>query len=107
MLLEVYYEHYYENCNDKYWEMEEKSTPYMVLFPTVDEMLSFIDEIRQDGIRCVCKNTSYRALLVNLELKRCAVIMRACKHSCVDDRNFTPEEFRTEIYEPWKKQNNI
>lgn len=102
MFMEVYYEHYYENCNDSYWEMEEKSIPYMVLFPTVEDMQSFIGELKQDGIRCVSGNTCYRALLVNLELKRCAVIRRACKHHCVGDRNYTPEEFRKEVYEPWK-----
>lgn len=106
MLMEVYYEHYYENCNDRYWEMEEKSVPYMVLFPSVDEMHSFINELRQDGFRCVSANHSYRALLVNLELKRCGVIRRACKHSCVGDRNYTPEEYIEEVYTPWKNRNS-
>lgn len=105
MLMEVYYKHYYENCNDKYWGMEEKSIPYMVLFPTIDEMHEFINELKQDDIQCVASNHSYKALLVNLELKRCGVIHSACKHSCINDRNYTPEEFIEEVYKPWKNQN--
>lgn len=97
MLMEVYYEHYKENCRDRYWEAEEKSIPYMVLFPTNDAMQQFISQLREQGYSCVSNNSSYRALLVNTHLKRCAVITKACKHSCVGDRNYTPEEFEQEI----------
>ena len=97
MLMEVYYEHYSENCRGRYWEAEEKSIPYMVLFPSNDEMQQFISKLRTLGFSCVSNNSSYRALLVNVALKRCAVITKACKHSCVGDRNYTPEEFEREI----------
>ena len=97
MLMEVYYEHYADNCRDRYWEMEEKSIPYMVLFPSNEEMQSFILELKQQGYRCVSNNTDYRALLVNTTLRRCAVITKACKHSCISDRNYTPEEFEREV----------
>ena len=97
MLMEVYYEHYAENCRGWYWEAEEKSIPYMVLFPSNDEMQQFISKLKTQGYSCVSNNSSYRALLVNTALKRCAVITKACKHSCVGDRNYTPEEFEQEV----------
>ena len=102
MLMEVYYEHYAENCKEQYWEMEKKSLPYMVLFPSVEAMWQFMQTLEGDGLRCVSANRDYKGLLVNLELMRYGVIHRACKHACVDDRNFAPEEFRSEIYDGWR-----
>ena len=99
MLLEIYYEHYAENYNDRYWEMEEKSIPYIILFPKRSEMQLYIMKLKRLGYRCVSNNFTYRALLVNTELKRCAVIVKACKFCCVDDRNFTPEEFENEVFQ--------
>ena len=98
MLMEIYYEHYAENCRDRYWELEKLSVPYMVLFPTVYEMHCFMDVLRRDGLRCVESNYEYRTLLVNLELKRFAVIRQPCKYKCVNDHNYTPEEFISEVY---------
>lgn len=92
MFMEVYYEHYAENSRGHYWE-EEKSIPYMVLFPSNEAMQRFIEKLTAQGYCCVSNNTGYRALLVNTTLKRCGVITRACKHSCVNDRNYTQEEF--------------
>ena len=46
MLMEVYYRHYRENCREKYWEMEEKSMPYMILFPSVTEMHDFMEVLQ-------------------------------------------------------------
>ena len=97
MLMEVYYEHYAENCCDRYWEKEEKSIPYMVLFPSNEEMQEFILKLKNQGYRCVSNNSDHRALLVNTNLQRCAVITKACKHSCIDGRDYTPEEFEQEI----------
>lgn len=104
MLMEVYYRHYRENCQEKYWEMEEKSMPYMILFPSVSKMNDFMQELQRDGLQCVASNDSYRGLLVNLDLKRYGVIHRACKFGCLGNRDYTPEEFRKEVYEPWKNR---
>lgn len=68
MLMEVYYRHYRENCQEKNWEMEEKSMPYMILFPSVSKMHDFMLELQRDGLQCVASNHSYRGLLVNLDL---------------------------------------
>lgn len=103
MLMEMYYKYYRENSGSKYW-LEEKSIPYMVLFSSVDDMHDFMRILKADGLQCVSSNRCYRALLVNLELMRFGVIFRACKHSCVDNRNYTPEEFVEEIYKPWKEK---
>lgn len=97
MLMEVYYEHYAENCCDSYWEKETKSIPYMVLFPSNKEVQAFILKLKNQGYRCVSNNYSYHALLVNTNLRRCAVITRACKYSCIDDRNYSPEDFEREV----------
>ena len=102
MLMEVYYEHYAENCGRRYWEIEDRSLPYLVLFPTAGEMREFIRRLDADGLRSVGTNGSHRGLLINLELKRYAVIERACRHACVDDRTYLPEEFVAEVYEDWK-----
>ena len=102
MLVEVYYEHYKENCQGRYCEKESTSLPYLIRFPTVEDMHRFMGELRSDGLRCVESNHSYRVLLVNLELKRYGVIYLPCKHSCIGDRAYTPEEFVSEVYNDWK-----
>lgn len=104
MLMEVYYRHYRENCQEKYWEMEEKSMPYMILFPSVSKMHDFMLELQRNGLQYVASNHSYRGLLVNLDLKRYGVIHRACKFGSLGNRDYTPDEFRKEVFEPWKNR---
>ena len=106
MLLEVYYRNYGESCAEKSGEMEGKSIPYMVLFPSAKEMHDFMEMLKTDGLQCVASNHSYCGLLVNLDLKRYGVIHRACKFTCVENRDYTPEEFKKEVYEPWKIKNS-
>ena len=43
MLMEVYYRNYGESCTEKNEEMEEKSIPYMVLFPSAKEMHDYME----------------------------------------------------------------
>lgn len=106
MLLEVYYRNYGESCTEKSGEMEEKSIPYMVLFPSAKEMHDFMEMLKKDGLQCVASNDTYKGLLVNLDLKRYGVIHRACKFACVGNRDYKPEEFKREVYEPWKIKNS-
>lgn len=106
MLMEVYYRKYGESCTEKNEEMEEKSIPYMVLFPSAKEMHDFMEMLKKDGLQCVASNDTYKGLLVNLDLKRYGVIHRACKFTCVENRDYTPEEFKKEVYEPWKIKNS-
>lgn len=104
MLMEVYYEHYRENCKARYWELETKSIPYMVLIRDVRERNEFKDFLKSRGFLCVAWNNDYPGVLVNMELRRFGLIERACKHSCVDDRNYTLEEFMDEVFSPWEAE---
>ncbi|MCD8106791.1 MAG: hypothetical protein LUE20_02360 [Oscillospiraceae bacterium] len=96
MLMEVYYEHYRQNCKGAYWE-ERKSLPYMVLERDKAKQEEFKEILKRKGFQCVAWNDSYSGILVNVELKRFGMINRACKHSCVDDRNYSIDEFTVEI----------
>lgn len=104
MLEEVYYEHYMEDGNDRYWERDKKSMPYMVLIRDREEREAFRAFLKSEGLRCVAWNHDYPGVLVNMELRRFGLIHFACKHSCVGDRNYTREEFMKEVHEPSKKQ---
>ena len=97
MFMEVYYDHYAENWCDRYWEKEDESIPYLVLFSSNEEMQEFILKLEKQGYRCVSNNSVYLALLVNTDLRRCAVVTKACKQSCIDNRNYTLEEFEREV----------
>lgn len=95
-LLEVYYEHYAENCNGAYWE-EDKQIPYMVLIKDRELIERFKEELIELGFRCVSWNDSYPSVLVNIKLKRFGMITRACYHECVDKRNYSYDEFYNEV----------
>ena len=98
MLMELYYEHYVQNCCGRYWE-EQKSIPYMVLFDDGEKMMKFRDFLLSEGFRAVTGMSGYPGgVLVNMELRRFGQIFYACKYSCVNDRNYTPEEFMNEVY---------
>lgn len=102
MFMEVYYEHYAKNCNGHYWGAEEKQIPYMVLIKDRDKREAFHDFLKNEGFSCVSWNRDYPGVLVNMRLRRFALITKACKHSCVNDRNYTEEEFLSEVYAHWK-----
>ena len=101
MLMEVYYEHYSENCRDRYWEIEDKSIPYMVIIRDKEDREAFKSSLQELGLQCVAWNGDYPGVLVNMKLMRFGMIEKACKHSCVDDRNFSRFEFTQEILKPW------
>ena len=98
--MEVYYKHYKENCQGRYWE-EETSLPYAVKFVEEVSKLEMAKILERDGFACVNGLNEYPVLLINLELRRWASITRACKHSSVDDRLYSYEDFVKEIYYPW------
>lgn len=107
MLMEVYYEHYAENCHLKYWELEPKLIPYMVLIKDIGERNSFKDFLKEKGFTCVGWNNAYPGVLVNMELRRFAQIEKACKHSCMGDRDFTLGEFMSEVFSPWEASHQV
>ena len=96
MFMEVYYEHYAENATGAYWE-EKESIPYMVLEHNKDQREKFKKQLEAAGFWCVSWNGVYPGILVNTELKRFAMIEKACHHSCVNDRNYSIKEFNDEI----------
>ncbi|MCD8150310.1 MAG: HNH endonuclease [Clostridiales bacterium] len=96
MLMEVYYEHYLENCNGAYWK-ERKVLPYMVLVRDKTKRDELRTVLEKDGFRCVAWNEDYPGILVNVELKCFGMIEKACKHSCINDRNYSYDEFVEEI----------
>lgn len=102
MLMEVYYEHYRENCCDKYWEPDTESIPYMVLIHYTGQRDEFKGFPLQKGFSCVSWNTDYPGILVNMELHRFDLITRAYKHSCVNGRYYTLDEFIGEVFSPRK-----
>ena len=97
MLLEVYYKNYKKNANGAYWE-EPKSLPYGVISKDPEIRESFYKFLKSEGFKCVTWNDSYPLILVNLEFKRFGLIYRAAKHSCVDSRIYTIQEFLDEVY---------
>lgn len=103
MFSEIYYEHYAENCRKNYWDLEEKSIPYLVSFSNFNERNQFMVFLNEQGFQCVNNSDSYKAILVNLQLKRYAVITKACKQLCVGYRTYSPDEFMKEVYELWQK----
>lgn len=97
MLMEVYYEHYMENCMGRYWE-EEKYIHYMVNIHDKNKREKFRRFFESESFTCVDWNPDYTGVLVNIKLRRFALIYMACRHSCVDERPYTPEEFMDEVY---------
>ncbi len=92
--MEVYYEHYYR---EQYWE-QKKYTPYMVLIKDKELREMFREYLESKGFQKVSWNDSYLGVLVNVELRRFGLINRACKHSCVNDHNYSIGEFFLEVY---------
>ena len=92
MLMEVYYEHYAEKCNDAYWE-EEKILPYMVLERDKEKGEEFKTYLLSIGYRCCSWNDSYPGVLVNTKLKRFALITKAASFGHLNCKNYSIEEF--------------
>ena len=106
MLMEVYYEHYKENCRGRYWE-EPKSLPYAVQIRSEDERRAFGAILDSDGLRCCNGIMGCNVLLINLDLLRWANIEKACHHSCLENRVFTKQEFLWEVYDAWRKNQGL
>ena len=96
MLMEVYYEHYKENCRGPYWE-EEKILPYMVLERDKEKREEFRTYLLSIGYRCCSWNDSYPGVLVNTKLKRFALITKAASFGHLDGKNYSIEEFKEHI----------
>lgn len=98
MLMELYYEHYADNCHGIYWDMSSKSLPYMVLIHDFEKRQKFHDFLKSEGFQCVTWNYEYPGVLVNMNFRRFGLICRACRYGCVNNRNYSLEEFMSEVY---------
>ena len=80
----------------------------MVHFTSETEMTAFMLRLQRAQFENVGSTSSYyRHVLVNLVFKRFAIIEKACKYSCVDDRVYEEEEFLNEVYGPWQRHEGI
>lgn len=76
---------------------KNNSVPYMVIIQDKTKRNDFKQQLINLGYNCEDWNESYPGVLVNVDLKNFALISKACKHKCVDNRNYTKEEFKQEI----------
>lgn len=89
----MFTELYYEHTGDK-----ERVLPYLVAFPSDEDMFDFMDFLKVKGFRQVAYYAGFRGLFINMRFKTFGPIQKAVKPVCVDDRHFTPEEFMREIF---------
>ncbi len=89
----MFTELYYEHTGDM-----ERVLPYLVAFPSEDDMFDFMDFLKEEGFRQVAYYTGFRGLLINRRYKTFGPIQKAVKPTCVDDRHFTLGEFMKEIF---------
>lgn len=94
-LLEVYYEHYANGKGDD----GRRVLPYMVNCLNDGEAKRLFDLLKSSGYQCVAWNVGFH-VLVNTEFRRFGMIHYPCKHSCVDDRIYTLEEFLRMFLQP-------
>lgn len=70
----------------------------MVLIKDRELREMFKNYLEAKGFKCVSWNDSYLGVLVNVELRRFGLINRPCKHSCVNDHDYSIDEFFLAVY---------
>ena len=99
--LALYYEHYFENYDKNYWELDKRVEPCLVGFKSSEEMLDFIKFLEDNGYTCYSHDTRFNALLVNPKFKRCGAIPAPCNFGVPR----TVEQFKKRYFRPRKKKN--
>ena len=89
----MFTELYYEHTGDM-----ERVLPYLVVFPSDNEMFEFTNFLKCEGFMQVTYYSGYRGLFINMKLKTFGPIQKAVKPTCEDDRHFTLGEFMKEIF---------
>lgn len=97
MFMELYYEHYMENCRSVYWN-EPKSLPYAVRIPDKAERADLERILNDAGFSCVVHENEYPVMYVNFTLKRYGRNVKACRSSTVNETLLTKEQFLTDIF---------
>lgn len=92
MFLELYYEHYAENCNGKYWE-EAESLPHGFFIREETLRREMDAALDREGFQCVCGENGYPLVLVNFTLKRYGRIPKAAGTATINDVDYTYDQF--------------
>lgn len=97
MFLELYYEHYRENCRGAYWE-EFVSLPYAIRIPDKTDRIAFAGMLDNDGFRCVNPVNVYFVMYVNFTLRRYGSCEKACASTSINRELLSKDQFLTDIY---------
>lgn len=105
MFMELYYEHYKENCKGCYWE-EEKTLPYSILIQEREKREELEKVLLDNGFECVVYENGYPLMYVNLTLKRFGRNEKACGSSTINHAPMSLDQFKTEILIPYLEREN-
>lgn len=98
-LMDVYYKDYSLHCHDKEWlGNKERVLPYMVLERDRVKREGFRAFLEAEGFKLLTWNPDFAGVLVNMEFRNFGLIYLPCKHACVNDRNYSIQEFMDEVY---------
>ena len=103
MFLELYYKDYAKHCQERYWEEDKKSLPYLVKILDKNQRERFCEFLASEGFKRVCWSSITNAVLVNMEYHRFGNLPKPVSTSRVDNRNYTLEEFMNEVYYTHKR----
>lgn len=100
MFMELYYNHYKEDCRSCYWR-EEKSLPYSILIHDKERRLELEKLLLDHGFTCVVHENEYPLMYVNMNLRRFGRNVKACSSAAINATPMTLEQFMTEILLPY------
>ena len=97
--MDAYYKDYNLHCHDKDWPGNaERVLPYMVLERNRGKREEFRAFLETEGFKLLTWNPDFSGVLVNMEFRNFGLIYLPCKHACVNDRNYSIQEFLDEVY---------
>ena len=98
-LMDAYYKDYNLHCHDREWfDNAERVLPYMVHEKDRKKREEFRAFLEAEGFKLLTWNPDFAGVLVNMEFRNFGLIYLPCKHACVNDRNYTIQEFMDEVY---------
>ena len=98
-LMDAYYKDYNLHCHDREWfDNAKRVLPYMVLEKDRKKREKFRAFLEAEGFKLLTWNPDFAGVLVNMEFRNFGLIYLPCKHACVNDRNYTIQEFMDEVY---------
>ena len=98
-LMDAYYKNYSLRCRNKeYIDNAERVLPYMVLEKDRKKREAFRAFLETEGFTLLTWNSDFAGVLVNMEFRNFGLIYLPCKHGCVNNRNYSIQEFLDEVY---------